>query len=67
MASEFFDQKLCEVYAFDPVGNAAAKFMPGLVGWFRKGAGGRRFRLYTEFDHWVGAYLNFEKQLAGTQ
>jgi hypothetical protein len=63
MASEFFDQKLMEVYGFDPVVNL--DFLPRVAPWFRKGDGGRRFRLYTEFGGWLDAYATSEMQLAG--
>jgi hypothetical protein len=64
MASEFFDQKLCEVYGLDPVPDTASTFMAGVARWFRKGTGGRHFRLYTEYDGWVTAYRNHEEELA---
>ena len=65
MAAEFFDQKLREVYAFDPVPDVASAFMSGVASWFRKGADGRRFRLYTEFGGWEGAFTAQQSALGG--
>jgi len=64
-AAEFFDQKLREVYAFDPVPDGASTFLSGVAPWFRKGADGRRFRLYTEFSGWVDAFTSHQTALGG--
>lgn len=63
-AAEFLDQKLREVYALDPIPEQASQFMASVVSWFRKGADGRRFRLYTEFDGWVDAFASRKSDLA---